>query len=209
MSTRDGEWRLYSNPVDGSAPATELLDDGGVPYSWSPDRNHLAIGTDTGLHLLAANGSGELHDFVTSPFTEATPMFSPKGKWIVYASDDTGRFEIYVRERDGSRPRIPVSRNGGRWPMWSKRGDEIFYRQGRRMMSVSVEGDDELVLSEPRVLFEGDFTDGQIGLPNYDVAADGQTFVIVIHHDGTLVPQINVVLNWDQELKRLVPPMAW
>jgi hypothetical protein len=62
-------------------------------------------------------------------------------------------------------------------------GDEIFYRQGRRMITVSVEGDDELVLSEPRVLFEGDFADGQIGLPNYDVAADGQTFVMVIHDD--------------------------
>ena len=131
-------------------------------------------------------------------------MFSPDGNWIVYSSNDSGRIEIYVRDRTGG-PRIPVSRNGGTEPMWSKRGDEIFYRQGTRMKTVSVEAGFELTLSEPRVLFEGVFAEGQNGIPNYDVTADGQEFVMVVQDDSAAMPQINVVLNWDEALKRLVP----
>jgi len=86
-----------------------------------------------------------------------------------------------------------------------ERGDEIFYRQGTRMMSVAVEAGSELTLAGPRVLFEGVFAEGQIGIPNYDVTSDGQEFVMVVQDDSAAVPQINVVLNWNEELKRLVP----
>ena len=199
-----GEFRVYSKPVDGSEPLTELLPFG-VPYSWSPDAKYLTIWNRGDLHILTADGSGELEDLATSPFRESSAMFSPDGKWIVYSSNESGRFEVYVRDRMGSTPRIRVSRNGGTEPMWSKRDDEIFYRQGTRMMSVSVEAGLELTLTAPKVLFEGVFAEGQVGIPNYDVTSDGQEFVMVVQDDLAAVPQINVVLNWDEELKRLVP----
>jgi len=204
LSSRSGAWKVYSQPVDGSEPVTELLPTTGLPHSWSPDGRYLTIARDFDLHILAADGSGQLEDVATSRFEENSPMFSPDGNWIVYASNDSGRFQIYVRARTGG-PRIPVSKQGGTEPMWSKRGDEIFYRQGARMMSVKVERGSNLTLEEPTVLFEGDFLEGQLGVPNYDVTSDGRQFVMVVQDESAGVPRINVVFHWDEELKRLVP----
>ena len=204
LSSRSGEWKVYSQPVDGSERVAELLPTTGLPHSWDPDGRYLTIFRHDDLHILTADGSGQLEDVATSPFLESSPMFSPDGDWIVYCSNDSGRFQVYVRAR-GEGPRIPVSKNGGTEPMWSRRGDEIFYRQGTRMMSVPVERGSELTLAEPSILFEGAFAEGQLGVPNYDVTSDGQEFVMVVQDESAGVSQINVVLNWDEELKRLVP----
>ena len=177
----------------------------GLPHSWSSDAKYLTINRYGELYILTADGSGQLQDLATSPFPKSSPMFSVDGNWIVYSSNDSGRLEVYVRDVTRSGPRIPVSKNGGTEPMWSKRGDEIFYRQGARLMSVSVERGSGLALSESRVLFEGVFAEGQSGIPNYDVTSDGQEFVMVVQDDSAAVPQINVVVNWDEVLNRLVP----
>ena len=89
--------------------------------------------------------------------------------------------------------------------MWSPKGDELFYRKGDQMMVVAINTQATFSAATPRVLFEGPYEPG-LGLrQNYDVTPDGQQFVMVRAAQGSGQAQINVVLNWFEELKRLVP----
>jgi hypothetical protein len=87
--------------------------------------------------------------------------------------------------------------------LWSKNGKEIFYRAENKMMVVDVSGNVDLTLSQPRQLFDQRYVFQNISLANYDVSPDGQQFVMVKDETGS--GRLNVVLNWTEELKRLVP----
>ncbi len=92
--------------------------------------------------------------------------------------------------------------------MWSPDGHEIFYRSGNQMMLASVQTEPTFRAGRPEVLFEGSFMRtrrGQIAMPYYDISPDGQQFLMIKAAEGSQSAQINVVLNWFEELKRLVP----
>jgi hypothetical protein len=92
--------------------------------------------------------------------------------------------------------------------VWNPRGRELFYRNGNKMMVVDVATQPNLLASKPRVLFQGQFLLTPATTPNYDVSPDGQRF-LMLRSGGTVEAaptQINVVLNWFDELKRRVPP---
>jgi hypothetical protein len=128
-------------------------------------------------------------------------MFSPNGRWIAYVSDESGQSEVYVRPFPSSEGKWQVSSGGGHYPVWNPNGKELFYRSGDKMMVVEAEIDGELRLEEPRMLFEK-----SLAWPLYDVAADGQRFVMI--EEGEPQPTITeliLVQNWGEELKRLVP----
>jgi len=110
---------------------------------------------------------------------------------------------VYVRPFPGPDRRWPVSTQGGTQPLWNRNGKEIFYRIGNKMMVVGVSGSVDLTLSQPRQLFDQRYVFQNISLANYDVSADGQRFVMVKDETGS--GRLNVVLNWTEELKRLVP----
>jgi Tol biopolymer transport system component len=95
---------------------------------------------------------------------------------------------------------------GGGQPVWSPDGTELFYRSGNRMMLVSVQTDPTFRHGRPEVLFEGRYVSSRINPwnPYYDISADGQQFLMIKNVEGR-TGQINVVLNWFEELKRLVP----
>ena len=111
----------------------------------------------------------------------------------------------------GARFRREISTDGGTEPVWSHNGRELFYRRGRRMMAVALTGQPAFSAAKPATLFEGDYEESA-AFPNtgvaYDVAPDGQRFLMVKtagpQPPGT-PPQLRVVVNWDQELKRRVP----
>jgi hypothetical protein len=149
--------------------------------------------------------------FSETPFQEQAPAFSPDGHWLAYSSDETGRAEIYVTAYPGPGGRIAISSLGGRSPRWSSNGRELFYRNGRQMMSVAVEPGPKFSVGTPRVLFEGGYVEEleNTGAHNYDVAGDGQRFLMIAPAEGEATerarPKIVVVQNWLEELKRLVP----
>ena len=88
--------------------------------------------------------------------------------------------------------------------MWNPNGREIFYRSEDKMMVVSVSAGAVPTLPDPTLLFEQPYAFGAgITIPNYDISADGQRFVMV--KDESNATRLNVVLNWFEELKRLVP----
>ena len=143
--------------------------------------------------------AGTIAPFLVTPRDERAAMFSPDGRWVVYAARETGREEqIYAQPYPGPGGREVVAPGGGIEPVWSPTGREIFYRSvdGTRMMSVDVRTDPAFSVGAPRVLFAGQFStsDGSYW-SNYDVSRDGQGF-LMLEADETSAPRVNVVLDW-------------
>ncbi len=102
---------------------------------------------------------------------------------------------------------MPISTGGGDQPVWAHSGEELFYRSEQRLMVVAVETQPTFKAETPRILFEGFYRPAYFDLTtNYDISPDGQSFMMIkASGDGNSPTQINVVLNWFEELKRLVP----
>ena len=147
-------------------------------------------------------GEPETRPFLQEKFNEGDPAFSPNGRWVAYVSDESGRFEVYVRPFPGPGARATVSIGGGRHPGWNPNGRELFYRSGDKVMAVDVQAGDEISLGKPRALFER----SSLATGQYDVARGGQRFVMIEEGESAPPPtHLVLVQNWAEELKRLVP----
>jgi Tol biopolymer transport system component len=145
--------------------------------------------------------------FLRTPFNESSPRLSPDGRWLAYISDESGRYEIYVQPYPGPGGKWQISTEGGMEPVWNPNGRELFYRSGGKMMAVDIATQPGFAAGKPRMLFEGQYVPTPATLPNYDVSTDGQRFLMVKPNEQaqSAPTQINVVLNWFEELKRRVP----
>jgi Tol biopolymer transport system component len=102
--------------------------------------------------------------------------------------------------------RRQISTDGGAEPVWSPNGLELFYRNGAAMMMVPVERKPKVSIGTPTKLFEGSYFSTADGSRRYGITPDGKRFLMIKESGGgTATKNLNVVLNWDQELKRLVP----
>ncbi|PYV74084.1 MAG: hypothetical protein DMG97_09650 [Acidobacteria bacterium] len=99
-----------------------------------------------------------------------------------------------------------ISTEGGTEPVWNRNGRELFYRNGDKMMAVDIAAQASFTAGKPHMLFEGRYELPPGTTPNYDVSPDGQRFLMIKPSEtGETTTQINVVLNWFEELKRSVP----
>ena len=139
-------------------------------------------------------------------FLRLFPRLSPDGRWLAYTSNEPGRIEVFVQPFPGPGGRSQISIDGGTEPVWSRDGRELFFLSGDKMMAVQITTAPIFTAGTPQALFEGRYLFGPNSVAAYDVAADGQRFLRVqpMHPDPP-VDQIQVVLNWTEELKRLVP----
>jgi serine/threonine-protein kinase len=129
---------------------------------------------------------------------------SPDGRWLSYASDESGRFEVYVEEFSGRRAKYQVSNDGGTEAVWSPAENELFYRNEDRMMAVPITPRSAQPLGVPRVLFTGRYQ--RTDLPHYDVTRDGQRFVMIKPIASELDARtIRLVNGWFGELTRRAP----
>jgi Tol biopolymer transport system component len=140
---------------------------------------------------------------------QARPQVSPDGRWLAYQSDESGRFELYLRPYpDVERGVWPISRGGGTSPRWSADGRSLFYYDGEGLSAVDVTGSEGAApaIGAPRRLFAWSPFGGRLG-PDYEIAPDGR--VLFIRHasdtPGSRV-QLLVVQHWLGELERLVTP---
>ena len=209
-STRAGQG-IFSRTPDGSGEAEPLLRlESQQNYlnlgSWSPDGTTLAfiqtdsVATGEDIWTVREDGEGGAIPLLVTEFNEAAPEFSPDGRLLAYVSDESGRDEIYVVDYPSLENKTTVSLDGGVQPAWSPSGTELFYRNGNQMLAADV-----VSSGTPRVLFEKPYRLGPFAGAAYVVAPDGQHFVMMSVDESSEVRQINVVVDWFEDLKRLVP----
>jgi serine/threonine protein kinase/Tol biopolymer transport system component len=221
-SWKTGGMTMWTMPADQSRSASLLTDIGTMqsPESWSPDGRVLAFTQmdkpESGSDVYALPTVGDRTPFpvVATKFSEGSPKFSPDGRWLAYASDESGQPEIYVIAYPGPGPKLQVSSRGGTDPVWRRDGRELFYRNGRQMLAVEVKAGRALQLSTPVALWEGAYLAGvgsSCGMPgptsaNYDVTADGQRFVMIAEDGETAeCRSLQVVSNWSRTVGRAAP----
>jgi len=207
---------LFSQPFDGSSPMDRLTTSpfDQYPGSWASDGQTLALvedresHTDTGSDIaLLEIGSGRVRPFLNSQFYEGFPEFSPDGRWIAYVSDESGRYEVYVRPFPGPGSKYQVSSQGGAQPLWARNGKQLFYRWQDQVWAVDVRTDGGFSTGKPRLLFERPGYSPGNPTRSYDLSQDGQRFLMVKQEQRTPAPvtEMTLVQNWFEELKRLVP----
>jgi Tol biopolymer transport system component len=211
-SNKEGPPNLFWQLADGSG-GLERLNTGEyiqVPMSWSSDGRLLAfmeVNSATGVDIWVLRlGERKAEPFLRTPFNEGAPRFSPDGRWLAYISDESGRYEVYVQPYPGPGGKWQISTEGGTEPVWNPNGRELFYRSGDKMLAVDITTQPGFAAGNPRMLFEGPYELSPVQIAQYDVSPDGQRFLMLKPSEQEAAPtQINVVLNWFEELKRRVP----
>jgi serine/threonine-protein kinase len=216
-SEQSGKHGIYRIPTDSSGPPEPLLETESlpIPYSWTPDGKTLAyyqLGQGKQLIWLltspANGGDAKPRRFhPEAQFSEEQPKISPDGKWLAYISDQSGRYEVYVSPFPGPGGRVQISTDGGRLPVWSRNGRELFYVElnPRRLMAVEILAGPSFQTRRPQQLFTIRNDSGSVSL---DVAPDGQRFLVTRPPESTTgSPETTfvIVTDWFEELKRLVP----
>lgn len=180
FSEREGEQEFLILPHEAYAP-TWSSDGKYVLYHYHDQTDTLFDNRD--LWYVDAKERTPVQFINTPKFKEAMPRFSPDGKYVSFIGDETGKWEAYVKAFPSGET-VKVSTNGGIWPRWNGKGDEIYFWEGNTLMVVSVKTEPKFSVTAPKKLFSGE----QVGMgPRdvtgfnifYDVARDGQRFVVV------------------------------
>ena len=190
--------------------------------SWHPSGKFLAFrenspGTKWDIMILPMDGDepsgwkpGKPSVFLASPFNEDDPAFSPDGRWLAYQSDESGKFEIYVRSFPGSGGKWQVSTAGGEYATWSRTGKELFYRTAdQKIMAATYTVDgDSFRVEKPRLWSEGTFTDRGAQDRNFDLHPDGKRFAVLKAPEAQAedkTDKLVFILNFFDELRRIAP----
>ncbi len=172
-----------------------------LPNSWSPDGQHLLF-TDqsssrTYLATVSATGGPKV-PLLNSKANETNGQISPDGKWVAYASDESGAWEIYVSSFPGAVGKWQVSRGGGTEPRWRGDGKEMFYLSPSGMlMAVPVNGATTFATGQPAPLFQiqGRAPISSTDIFTYDVTKDGKRFLVNRYVKPEHVPPLTILLN--------------
>jgi len=218
-SRRAGYLELFWRPADGTgsderllARARDLIDLQAA--GWSADGRQLLFtevqpSHQCAIEQIAIERPSDASVLMKGAFCSWYPAVSPEGGWVAYDSNVSGREEIYIERYPELGNRQQISTSGGRVPVWSRDGRELFFGSldGRQMLAVPVQSGTTLVAGRPQVLFE-DAMVASLSFRPYDIAPDGRFLIIRNGHTeagGGTASNLIVVQNWTEELKRLVP----
>jgi serine/threonine protein kinase/Tol biopolymer transport system component len=218
-SNQAGKLQLFRQSATGSGKPELLTTFEGInvfPTCCSPDGNELLITTidpkrprlDNDISVVPFEKQNEkphLRPFIQRNNNQRLGVWSPDGQWVAYSSDESGRWEVYVEPYPGPGPKLMISTEGGYEPVWSPDGKELFYRSGLggpKMIAATIETKPEFRVIEYKELFKT--INYRANYRDYGVAPDGRFLMIQEPQEPTPLG-INVVLNWFEELKRLVP----
>lgn len=193
LSYRNGLGDLFVRTADGSGSDVQLTsspETQDFAPSWSPDGTTIVFhtqdpkGGDRNVMYVGVSGGRAPEPVSNGPAQEALASFSPDGRFIVYQSNESGRMEVYVKPFPLTEAKWQVSTNGGVWPRWSGRGDELFFLEGTTFMAASIRLKPAFEAGKAQRLF----TTEQVGMdlapvtqfnPIYDATRDGRKFVVV------------------------------
>lgn len=205
-SNKDGDWDLYTVSAIGGELQPLLK----KPFAQhvqavAPDGTivYLERNPSSGSDLWRLSPDGQQSPLIVTPYNEASASISADGKYMAYVSDESGRNEVYAIPASGKGQRMTISIDGGTGPVWSRDGSELFYRTGDDLMSVKVKTTPGLVLGERRRLLDLSRYDSGY-FHEFDVSADGQRFLLIRTEAESRPTRLDVVVNWVEELKRLV-----
>jgi serine/threonine-protein kinase len=203
-SNRAGDWDIYARSADGTGDTERLWDRQLTQWvnSISPDGTLMIAepNPETGIDLWVRTADGETKAFLVTPSNEDHGAFDPTGTLVAYASNETGREEIYIVPYPGPGQRVPVSREGGTIPRWSRDGSTLFYLQGDTVMAATLDRSGDIEVVDRRRQFSGKFFTRYTWV--WDVTADDR--FLMIHRDPGSVPdRINIVLDWTSEVERM------
>jgi serine/threonine protein kinase len=198
-SNRGETWQLQVGTVGSNAPPTVLYesDQQLSAYAWHQDVGILInIGTD--IFRIDPGRPGEVEELVATEATDWGPDISPDGRWFAYTSDESGRYEVYVRASNSDRS-FTVSLDGGEEPIFSEDGKTLYYRDGNRfyatpIIEASADGT-RFRAGRPEVVVEGAYAN-VFGL-SYDVGPDGRLLVLRTDGGTERPDHLNVILNWN------------
>ena len=216
------EPRAAVRAADGSGairPLPTKGDDAEFPNSWSPDNRHLlyavSYDTDRGelrrrgtsdLWLLPMDGSGPARPWFESSAREGSAAISPDGRWAAYISNETGRFEVYVRPFPNGGAKLKISQDGGIEPAWTRGGREVVYRDRDRFLAAEFRPGAEASAGAPRVLFTARLASGggRNDTPrDYDVTRGGEEFVAIRpERPETKENRLAIVTRWTVGLEQ-------
>lgn len=200
-------FNMFQASADGRGPQKRLLASRffDFPDSWSPDGRTLAFSRydpPTGWDIWMLAHGRDARPWIRTPGYRGGTRFSPDGRSVAYAFSESGRSEVYVQPYPGASNRRRVSSAGGRSPVWSPDGRELFYLEGHKLMSVRVRATSTSSDGPATALFDGPFTSGDATSTNYDVAHDGKSFVMVRSEVEAAHMTIRVVPSWPQQLPK-------
>jgi Tol biopolymer transport system component len=218
-SQRTSSYSIFWRPADGSGAEERSTTNemNNATSSFSPDGRTLIYSqqdpkTGYDLWVLPLEGERKPQPFLQTPFNERGAPLSPDGHWVVYSSNESGRYELYVRPFPGPGGKWQISTDGAQEVAWSPKGNELFFRTGgqrEKMMAMEIQTQPIFIPGKPRLLFEGPYANaGGNSWANYSVDPDGQRFLMLKpkeQQQTAALTQIHVVLNWFEELKRRVP----
>jgi Tol biopolymer transport system component len=209
-SSRTGDWDIYYQPADGSGPAEPLLKrpNPQFPLSIGLDGTLLFLESQptTSADLWAFSPDGKTSKVRGASFDKIDADFSPKGDWIAFESNENGQSEIYVQRYPGGGNRKQVSNEGGEAPRWSHNGKELFYLTGDAMVALAVSPDGSISTTPQRLFDRSGFYVSRFH--TYDVSKDGKRFLMIRRDPESAPRQLNVILNWSEELEKLVPALG-
>ncbi|MEE8367120.1 MAG: protein kinase, partial [Thermoanaerobaculia bacterium] len=198
-----GETGLFWKPSDGSGRAERFWEHNQgvlIPNSWLPGSRTLAFTSASGtvdVYLLELDESWhavEAAPLLTNPWVEWGAEFSVDGRYVAYASLETGIFEVFVQSYP-SGGKWQVSEGEGRSPVWSRDGKKLFFAQGDTMMEVSVDTTGVFRAGTPQPLFAGPYYSGA-PIRDFDVGPDGRFVLIRRTVDATVPLGLKVIQNW-------------
>ena len=205
-SSRRNVFDLYLKDADGAGEDKQLIASAvdKYPNAWSRDGKFILYTEGAEMKYLTSP-DWKSTDFLKATATCKNAQFSPDGKWVAYASNESGKWEIYVTSFPEAHGKWQVSVSGGEQPRWRSDGKELFYLSSdMKMMAAPVKTGAGLNAGAPAELFQANpreivATSEQV---IYDVDPTGQRFLINPQVKSTDTHPISVILNWNAGLKR-------
>jgi len=198
---------LYAKNADGSGSADMLVDMGTPqqsPWDWSRDGKYVLARKDHELWYITMPDR-QTRPLLQSKLLVRNAQFSPDGKFVAYASSETGNWEVYVSPFPGFGSKWEVSRGGGEEPRWRGDGKEMFYlAPDGRLMAADVKSGTGFEAGSPIALFQTHPRQPLSAMDffSYDVTADGQKFLVNTKMDTTSSAPLSVILNWSAEMEK-------